>query len=80
MYVLGFLAPVVLRRRAAPCRRTPAGRAEQTSSDLVFYGALGVILGGRLGYVLFYNPALLPRAPARGLRRSGRAACRFTAG
>lgn len=23
--------------------------------DLVFYGALGVILGGRVGYVLFYN-------------------------
>lgn len=35
-------------------------------SDLVFYGALGVILGGRIGYVLFYqfheflaNPAYL---------------------
>ncbi len=25
--------------------------------DLLIYAALGVILGGRLGYVLFYNPA-----------------------
>jgi phosphatidylglycerol---prolipoprotein diacylglyceryl transferase len=24
-------------------------------ADLVFYGALGVIIGGRLGYMLFYN-------------------------
>ena len=25
--------------------------------DILFYGVLGVILGGRLGYVLFYKPA-----------------------
>jgi len=25
-------------------------------SDLIFYGALGAVLGGRLGYVLFYKP------------------------
>lgn len=24
-------------------------------SDVIFYGALGVVLGGRIGYVLFYN-------------------------
>ncbi|MFO1365113.1 MAG: prolipoprotein diacylglyceryl transferase family protein [Moraxella osloensis] len=24
-------------------------------ADLVFYGAMGVILGGRIGYVLFYQ-------------------------
>ena len=26
-------------------------------SDLIFYGALGAVIGGRLGYVLFYKPA-----------------------
>ena len=26
-------------------------------ADLVFYGALGVVLGGRLGYILFYQPS-----------------------
>lgn len=25
-------------------------------SDLIFYGALGAVIGGRLGYVLFYKP------------------------
>lgn len=28
----------------------------ETISDLIFYGALGAVLGGRLGYVLFYKP------------------------
>jgi phosphatidylglycerol:prolipoprotein diacylglycerol transferase len=32
---------------------SPLGRRH--ADDLVFYAALGVILGGRLGYVLFYN-------------------------
>ncbi|MEO5809354.1 MAG: prolipoprotein diacylglyceryl transferase [Sphingomicrobium sp.] len=29
--------------------------ARRHADDLVFYAALGIILGGRLGYVLFYN-------------------------
>jgi phosphatidylglycerol:prolipoprotein diacylglycerol transferase len=29
--------------------------ARRHADDLVFYSALGIILGGRLGYVLFYN-------------------------
>ena len=32
---------------------SPMGRRH--ADDLVFYAALGIILGGRLGYVLFYN-------------------------
>lgn len=31
--------------------------------DLIFYGALGVILGGRVGYMLFYNTAQLMSQP-----------------
>ena len=30
--------------------------ARRHADDLVFYSALGIILGGRIGYVLFYNP------------------------
>lgn len=30
--------------------------ARRHADDLVFYAALGIILGGRFGYVLFYNP------------------------
>ena len=28
---------------------------EEQLSDIIFYGAIGVVLGGRFGYVLFYN-------------------------
>jgi phosphatidylglycerol:prolipoprotein diacylglycerol transferase len=31
--------------------------ARRHADDLVFYAALGIILGGRVGYVLFYNPS-----------------------
>ena len=32
-------------------------------SDLIFYAALGVILGGRIGYMLFYNTSELINHP-----------------
>ena len=32
-----------------------APMARRHAEDMVFYAALGIILGGRLGYVLFYN-------------------------
>jgi phosphatidylglycerol:prolipoprotein diacylglycerol transferase len=38
-------------------REPGAPLARRHADDLVFYAALGIILGGRLGYVLFYNPA-----------------------
>ena len=43
-------------------RRSPDWTREQLS-DLVFYGALGAVLGGRLGYVLFYGFDALLRDP-----------------
>ena len=36
-------------------RQPGAPMARRHADDLVFYAALGVILGGRIGYVLFYN-------------------------
>ena len=56
-YSLAYLAGIfvgywymlkLLKQPGAPMARRHA-------DDLVFYAALGVILGGRLGYVLFYN-------------------------
>ncbi len=55
MYVLAFVAFVVLGKLRA--RKGPAyGMTEAGVDDLLLYGVLGVILGGRLGYVLFYKP------------------------
>src|SRR3546814_2009353 len=33
--------------------------AKRHADDLVFYATIGVILGGRIGYVLFYAPGML---------------------
>ncbi|AKJ28413.1 prolipoprotein diacylglyceryl transferase [Caldimonas brevitalea] len=35
---------------------TQAGWTRRDVEDLLFYGVLGVVVGGRLGYVLFYKP------------------------
>lgn len=56
MYLAAFVLFVLLGRVHA--RRLPQqGWNNQAIDDLLFYGALGVVLGGRLGYVLFYKPA-----------------------
>jgi phosphatidylglycerol:prolipoprotein diacylglycerol transferase len=53
MYVLGFLGGWWLARRRS---RQPWWQLnEQQVDDLVFYVMLGVILGGRIGYTLFYG-------------------------
>ncbi len=36
-----------------------APMARRHADDLVFYATLGIILGGRIGYVLFYSPGML---------------------
>ena len=51
-------------------RRIAAGRAPVTRErfdDLLFFGVLGVVLGGRLGYVLFYKPAYYAAHPLEAL-------------
>jgi len=53
MYVIGFLAGWWLAR--IRCRRADSPINAQQVDDLVFYAMLGVIVGGRLGYVLFYG-------------------------
>jgi phosphatidylglycerol:prolipoprotein diacylglycerol transferase len=54
MYLLAFLAFWWLGTRAAARRRWLAWQPPEVG-DFLFYGMLGVILGGRLGYVLFYG-------------------------
>lgn len=55
MYLAGFLGLLWLGKWRI--RKNPGcGWTEKQLDDMLFYGALGVILGGRLGYVLFYQP------------------------
>lgn len=74
MYLVGFIAAYLLAQK----------RLENTSwtrdqlSDLLFWGFVGVILGGRLGYVLFYqfgmfldNPLYLFKIWAGGMSFHG---------
>lgn len=51
MYVIGF----VLGYQLAKYRAKSLGWTEEAVSDLLTYAILGVILGGRIGYVLFYQ-------------------------
>lgn len=52
-YLVGFAAGWWLGRIRSHKPWSPLN--EQQVGDLLFYMALGVILGGRFGYVLFYN-------------------------
>jgi phosphatidylglycerol:prolipoprotein diacylglycerol transferase len=55
MYLAGFVAFLWLGRLRA--REQPwQAMTAQDLDDLLFYGVLGVIVGGRLGQVLFYEP------------------------
>ncbi len=60
-YSLGYLLGIMLgywllikmiKRPGAPMSRKHA-------DDMILYATLGVILGGRIGYILFYQPSLL---------------------
>lgn len=61
MYLAGFAGGYGLGvMRAA---RPGSGWSSNEVADVLFYIAIGVILGGRLGYVLFYNPAYYLQNP-----------------
>jgi phosphatidylglycerol---prolipoprotein diacylglyceryl transferase len=60
-YSLAYIAGIVIgwwyltkliQQPGAPMTR-------QNADDFVFYATLGIILGGRIGYVLFYDPWML---------------------
>jgi phosphatidylglycerol:prolipoprotein diacylglycerol transferase len=55
MYLVGFVLFVVLGKYRAK-QQLLTGWHPRDIDDMLFYGVFGVILGGRLGYVLFYKP------------------------
>lgn len=56
-YIAGILIGwwYLLKLLAAP----GAPMSRRHADDLVFYATLGIIIGGRLGYVIFYEPGML---------------------
>lgn len=61
MYLLGFVGGYFMMGHVAALRKWPLDK--NRISDLLFYGVLGVVLGGRFGYTLFYNFAYYSRHP-----------------
>jgi phosphatidylglycerol---prolipoprotein diacylglyceryl transferase len=55
MYVAAFVLFLVLGKVRAR-RNLLTGWHPRDVDDMLFYGVFGVIVGGRLGYVLFYKP------------------------
>jgi len=76
MYLIGFAFAMWWANRQA--EKPNSGWTKEQVSDLLFYGMLGVILGGRVGYVLFYqfsyfleNPLYLFRIDQGGMSFHG---------
>lgn len=53
MYIIGFISAYFVIVSGVKRRHIPMTKEEV--ADLIFSAAVGVILGGRIGYVLFYN-------------------------
>ncbi|CAM3784563.1 prolipoprotein diacylglyceryl transferase [Parendozoicomonas haliclonae] len=53
MYLLAFAGAWFLG--SLRCKRSNGLWTQEQLGDLIFYGAIGVVLGGRFGYVIFYN-------------------------
>ena len=53
MYLLGFIVALLLANRRSQQAWSPITKPQV--EDLIFYAMLGVILGGRFGYVFFYG-------------------------
>ncbi len=76
MYLIAFSLAMLLANRQAGKKNS--GWDKEQVSDMLFYGMLGVILGGRIGYVLFYqfsyfleNPLYLFRIDQGGMSFHG---------
>lgn len=57
MYLVGFITFLVLGKIRA--RDEWRGMSKADVEELLFYGVIGVIVGGRLGHVFFYEPYLV---------------------
>lgn len=71
-YVAGLIFAIVYMKRLARAPRLwgdgPPPPSARQIDDLFVKAALGVVLGGRLGYVLFYDPEYFLRQPLEIVR------------
>lgn len=69
-YLLGFVIAFCFARRVAHNRQSPL--QPHHAWDLIVAVGLGVLIGGRLGYVFFYQPSLLWEPPVLGILQTWR--------
>jgi phosphatidylglycerol:prolipoprotein diacylglycerol transferase len=70
-YIAGILAGWLYARAIVRSERLWGGKAPLSVADyddFVLWVTLGIILGGRIGYVLFYNPGYFASHPAEILQ------------
>jgi phosphatidylglycerol:prolipoprotein diacylglycerol transferase len=70
-YIVGILGGWLYARTIVRSQRLWGGPAPLTVTDyddFILWLTLGIILGGRIGYVLFYNPAYFIEHPAEALQ------------
>ncbi len=79
-YALAYIAGLVIGWRycLGLAERPPHLVRGQDVDDFLVWATLGVVLGGRIGYVLFYNPGYYSITRSRCFT-SGTAACRSMA-
>jgi phosphatidylglycerol:prolipoprotein diacylglycerol transferase len=63
MYIIGFAAAYFVVQSGA--RRSSVALNRDDTADLIFTVAMGIILGGRTGYILFYNLAYYVANPLK---------------
>lgn len=68
-YALAYIAGIVIGWRVARrlVEATPAAGTARQVDDFVTWATLGIIIGGRLGYVLFYRPTYYLQNPLEAL-------------
>ena len=68
MYVVAFVLFLWLGTlRTRQPHWAQVGWTKRDVEDLLFFGVIGVIIGGRLGYVLFYKPGYYAANPLEAL-------------
>nr|WP_235829940.1 prolipoprotein diacylglyceryl transferase [Algihabitans albus] len=68
-YALSYIVGLLLAWRYARwlTEKSPSGLSKEDMDDFLVWATLGVVLGGRIGYVLFYQPGQFADNPLSAL-------------